>query len=65
MILKFIDKGNLVPDSITDKMVLDRLQQSDAQEKGILLDGYPRNIHQANEILKVLASVNKTLDLVL
>ncbi|TVU43751.1 hypothetical protein EJB05_10242 [Eragrostis curvula] len=44
---EFMEKGQLVPDDIVVNMVKDRLLQSDAQEKGWLLDGYPRSYSQA------------------
>ena len=39
---KYINKGNLVPDDLTNKLVRDRLSQPDC-EQGFVLDGYPRN----------------------
>ncbi|KAL2893483.1 Adenylate kinase 2 chloroplastic [Bienertia sinuspersici] len=44
---EYMDKGQLVPDEIVVKMVKDRLLQSDSQENGWLLDGYPRSLSQA------------------
>ncbi|KQJ94808.1 adenylate kinase, chloroplastic [Brachypodium distachyon] len=44
---EFMEKGQLVPDEIVVNMVKERLLQSDAQEKGWLLDGYPRSNSQA------------------
>jgi adenylate kinase len=44
---EFMEKGQLVPDEIVVNMVKDRLLQPDAQEKGWLLDGYPRSYSQA------------------
>ncbi|MFH0951721.1 MAG: adenylate kinase [Patescibacteria group bacterium] len=41
-----IESGKLVPDDITNSMVADRLRQPDAAE-GFILDGYPRNLNQA------------------
>jgi adenylate kinase len=46
----FMDRGELVPDSVTNEMVKDRLTHDDAA-KGFLLDGYPRNVIQA-EVLR-------------
>ncbi|HTI28086.1 MAG TPA: nucleoside monophosphate kinase, partial [Kutzneria sp.] len=43
---KYLDTGALVPDSVTNAMVKDRLAQSDAHA-GFLLDGFPRNTAQA------------------
>lgn len=46
----FIDKGDLVPDEVTNGIVKERLVQDDIKEKGFLLDGYPRTIEQANAL---------------
>ena len=51
---KFMDKGELVPDSVTNDMVKDRLNQGDL-ENGFLLDGYPRNVAQAEVLRAILA----------
>jgi len=42
----YIDRGELVPDSITIPMILDRLKEDDCKD-GWLLDGFPRNLTQA------------------
>ncbi len=55
----YIDKGNLVPDEITIKIVEERLKQQDCAN-GYVLDGFPRTINQAVELDKVA-----TLDVVL
>ena len=60
----FMDAGNLVPDSVTNEMVADRLTHADA-EGGFLLDGYPRNIDQADFLKNVLEKANTPLDAVL
>ncbi|KAL5778803.1 hypothetical protein ACOSQ2_009540 [Xanthoceras sorbifolium] len=44
---EYMEKGQLVPDEIVVMMVKDRLSQPDSQEKGWLLDGYPRSLSQA------------------
>jgi adenylate kinase len=49
----FIDRGELVPDSITIPMILDRLKESDCKN-GWLLDGFPRNLAQAEALDKAL-----------
>ena len=51
---KYMDKGELVPDSVTNDMVKDRLGQDDLAN-GFLLDGYPRNVAQAEVLRAVLA----------
>ena len=60
----YMDKGELVPDSVTNDMVADRLTHSDTAN-GFLLDGYPRNVDQAKFLDGVLASRNIPLDAVL
>lgn len=47
---EYMEKGQLVPDEIVVMMVKDRLTQPDAQEKGWLLDGYPRSLSQATAL---------------
>ena len=47
----YIDAGKLVPDSVTCEIVKDRLAKPDVQE-GYLLDGFPRNLFQAEELAK-------------
>lgn len=47
----YIDKGELVPDEVTCEIVKDRLTWED-YKKGYLLDGFPRNLFQANELDK-------------
>lgn len=49
----YIDKGNLVPDEITNEIVKERLKQDDCK-RGFLLDGYPRTIDQAEALTKTL-----------
>lgn len=59
----FIDKGELVPDSVTNQLVRERLQEADCQN-GFLLDGYPRTLVQAEELTKILNDLNIKLDAV-
>ncbi len=61
---KFIDNGDFVPDSVTNKMVRDRLLQEDAAS-GFPLDGYPRTTCQVVELDDILASGDQVLDVVL
>ena len=56
-------KGELVPDSVTNDMVRDRLAQPDAAD-GFILDGYPRNAAQVVELDGILASHGVALDAV-
>lgn len=57
----YISKGNLVPDDVTIKIIEDRLNEPDV-EKGIILDGFPRTVKQAEELDKILASKGKKVD---
>ena len=57
----YIDKGQLVPDEVTVEIVKQRLAQSDV-EVGYLLDGFPRNIFQAEELDK-FATIDKVIDI--
>ena len=61
---KYISKGNLVPDDITVPMVEDRLTWDDAKN-GVILDGFPRTIEQAEKLDKILAKKGKKIDLVI
>ena len=54
----YMDKGELVPDSVTNEMVKDRLTHADAAH-GFLLDGFPRNVTQA-EVLRAFLAEKKT-----
>ena len=59
---EYTSRGALVPDSVTNEMVRDRLAQDDAAE-GFLLDGYPRNVAQVAELDAILADAGAQLDL--
>ncbi len=54
----FMDRGELVPDSVTNEMVRDRLNHDDVAN-GFLLDGFPRNVAQA-EVLRAILADKKT-----
>jgi adenylate kinase len=60
----YIDKGQLVPDTITIDMIRERLKKPDAQ-KGILFDGFPRTLPQAEALDELLASLNRSINLVI
>lgn len=60
----YVDRGELVPDSVTNEMVKDRLSHADAQA-GFLLDGFPRNVSQAEVLRAILAQAGTPLDAVL
>lgn len=57
----FIDKGELVPDELTNEIVKDRLAMQDAQG-GWILDGYPRNASQVEALDAMLAQLGTPLD---
>lgn len=60
----YISVGKLVPDDVTIKVIEDRLSQPDV-EKGIILDGFPRTVKQAEELDKILESKGKKVDKVI
>ena len=60
----FMDRGEYVPDSLTNDLVRDRLSHADA-EQGFLLDGYPRTGDQVIELDDILASNEVKLDAVI
>jgi adenylate kinase len=60
----YMGRGDLVPDEVTIAMVVARLQELDAQA-GFLLDGFPRNLPQAEVLRKLLAEWDMRLDVVL
>jgi adenylate kinase len=60
----FMERGDLVPDEVTIAMVTDRLTDDDTGA-GFLLDGFPRNVPQAETLKKMLAAWETKLDIVL
>ena len=58
----YIDKGELVPDEVTNGIVKERLAQDDIKEKGFLLDGFPRTIEQAHALDQILADLGIELE---
>lgn len=60
----FMDKGELVPDSLVVEIVEARLKEADCNE-GFLLDGFPRTVFQAEELDKVLEKMNEALTAVI
>jgi len=61
---QYMDAGEYVPDSVTNAMVRDRLDQPDTAP-GFLLDGYPRTVSQVDELAAMLAEHQTALDHVL
>ncbi|MEU9596005.1 adenylate kinase [Streptomyces sp. NPDC048109] len=60
----YMDAGSLVPDEVTIAMAKDRMEQPDA-EGGFLLDGFPRNVSQAEALDELLETEDMKLDAVL
>ena len=60
----YMERGDLVPDEVTIAMVTDRLADDDTQA-GFLLDGFPRNVPQAETLKKMLLAWDTKLDVVL
>jgi len=60
---KYMDAGDFVPDRVTNKMVRDRLSESDVED-GFLLDGDPRTTAQVDYLDEILADGNQRLDVV-
>ncbi len=59
----FMDRGEYVPDSVTNDLVRDRLSHDDAKQ-GFLLDGYPRTADQVAELDDILGAAGTSLDAV-
>ncbi|MDD5287670.1 MAG: adenylate kinase [Dehalococcoidales bacterium] len=57
----YMDKGMLVPDEITIKMVLERISAPDCKN-GVIFDGFPRNLAQAQALDKAMAGQSKAID---
>ena len=60
----YMERGDLVPDGIVNRIVGDRLKRNDLSE-GFILDGYPRSIPQADALDKILDENNQELDYVI
>jgi len=58
----YISAGNLVPDELTTKILLDRLSKQDVLDNGALIDGYPRTKEQCETLDDILAKLNKKVD---
>jgi len=57
----YMDRGDLVPDEVTIKMLLERISRPDA-EKGAMFDGFPRNVVQAKALDEALAARGTRID---
>ncbi len=60
----YMDKGLLVPDEVTISLVKERLAKDDCKD-GFLLDGFPRNLHQAEELEKIGEVINRPINYVI
>jgi len=58
---KYMDKGALVPDTVVIGLVKERIQQKDCA-KGYMLDGFPRNVSQAEALDKMLTDLGQKID---
>ena len=58
---EYVDRGQLVPDEVTIRMLLQRLGEPDSQ-KGAILDGFPRTVEQASALDAALAAQGKNVD---
>jgi len=61
---QYIDKGGLVPDDITVKLIIDRIKDADCK-KGYVLDGFPRTIQQAEMLDTFLEKEEMQIDYVI
>ena len=59
----YIDKGDLVPDSVTIGLVKERLSQDDCKD-GFLLDGFPRTLPQAEALKELSNEINRPIEVV-
>ena len=59
---KYMSQGMLVPDEVTIRIVEERLKEEDVQN-GLILDGFPRTIEQAEALDRMLKQVNKSIRL--
>ena len=61
---EYMSSGKLVPDEVTVGIVRERLSKADCAN-GFILDGFPRTVHQADELAKILADLGKQLTAVI
>lgn len=59
----YILAGNLVPEELTTKILLDRLSQEDVLTRGALIDGYPRTAEQCQKLDEMLKDIDKQVDM--
>lgn len=63
-IREFMEKGELVPDELIIELVAKKLSAEDSKN-GVILDGFPRTVHQAEELDKILAEKGKEITMVI
>jgi len=61
---RIMDRGELLPDKVMAAMILKRLDQEDCA-RGVILDGYPRTVEQAQVLDGILAELGRTLERVI
>ena len=60
----YMDRGELVPDEVTVGIVKERISEDDAK-KGLLLDGFPRTIEQAEALNNIMSELDRNIDAVI
>lgn len=60
---KYILAGNLVPDELTTKILLDRISKQDVLNRGAIIDGYPRTEEQCKKLDEMLGNLDRKVDL--
>ncbi|KAA3616029.1 MAG: adenylate kinase [Calditrichaeota bacterium] len=60
----YINRGELVPNDVTEEMVRERLEQNDTK-RGIILDGFPRTLQQAEALRRMMAELGRTISAVI
>ncbi|GAB4426297.1 MAG: hypothetical protein Kow0031_06050 [Anaerolineae bacterium] len=60
----YMDRGELVPDDVTEAMVRDRLERNDTAT-GFIMDGFPRTLGQAEALTEILTDMQRRIDAVL
>lgn len=60
----YMDKGQLVPDTVIQDLIIERLSQDDVKN-GFLFDGYPRTVKQAESLKTILDNINSKIDAVI
>lgn len=60
---EYMTKGMLVPDELTNRILLDRLSKEDVLKNGAIIDGYPRTEEQCKTLDNMLTSINLSVDL--